>query len=91
MEEAIILKIMQNTLICMLLVGGPLLLASMLVGLIISMLQTATAIHEQTLTFVPKIIAVFITLGIFGSFILKILMDYMHELMAIFANIPKGG
>ena len=48
--------------------------------LIISIFQTVTSIQEQTLTFVPKIICVFLTLMIFGKWIITMIVEYMHEL-----------
>ena len=58
----------------------PVLLVSLAVGLIISIFQTVTSIQEQTLTFVPKIICVFLTLMIFGKWIITMIVEYMHEL-----------
>jgi flagellar biosynthetic protein FliQ len=66
-------------------VAMPPLLVSMVVGLIISIFQTATSIQEQTLTFVPKLLAIFITLLIAGYWMLKTLAEYMIELWSNFA------
>jgi flagellar biosynthetic protein FliQ len=68
-----------------LLVSGPVLLVSMVVGLVISLFQAVTQIQEFTLTFVPKIIAVFITLFLFFPWIARIMMTYTIEL---FTKIP---
>jgi len=56
----------------------------MLVGLIISIFQTTTSIQEQTLTFVPKIVAIFVTLIIFGAWMIRTLLNYTsHVFMMI--------
>ncbi len=59
-----------------LLVSAPMLLSGMIVGLIISILQAATQINEQTLSFIPKLVIVFITLLIFGPWILRIMTTF---------------
>ncbi len=68
-----------------LIVSGPVLLVSLVVGLVISLFQAVTQIQEFTLTFVPKIIAVFVTLFLFFPWISRILMTYTTEL---FTKIP---
>ncbi len=57
--------------------GGPILLASMLVGVIVSILQAATQINEQTLTFVPKLLVIAIVLALMGDMILVRLQEFM--------------
>ena len=61
-------------------VAAPILLVSLVVGLIISIFQTVTSIQEQTLTFVPKIIAVFFTLIVLGHWILNEMTQFMIRL-----------
>lgn len=68
-----------------LLVSGPVLLVSLVVGLVISLFQAITQIQEFTLTFVPKIVAVFVTLFLFFPFISRVLITYTTEL---FTKIP---
>ena len=65
-------------------VAAPLLLVSLVVGLIISIFQTVTSIQEQTLTFVPKIIAVFFTLIVLGHWILNEMTQFMIRLWSDF-------
>lgn len=55
---------------------GPILVISMLVGILISILQAATQIHEQTLTFVPKLIVIAVILVIWGDTMLTVLQDF---------------
>jgi len=67
------------------LVSGPVLLVSLVVGLLISLFQAVTQIQEFTLTFVPKVLAVFFTLFLFFPWISRILMTYTTDL---FTKIP---
>ncbi len=64
----------------------PILLISLVVGLIISILQTITSIQEQTLTFVPKFICIFLALMLLGYWMLSTLKDYMIALWGNFAQ-----
>ncbi|SFN63240.1 flagellar biosynthetic protein FliQ [Izhakiella capsodis] len=66
-------------------VAAPLLLAALFSGLVISILQAATQINEQTLSFIPKILAVICTIVIAGPWMLNLLLDYMRTL---FSNLP---
>jgi flagellar biosynthetic protein FliQ len=61
-------------------VAGPILISSILIGLIISIIQAATSINEQTMTFVPKLIVIGITLIIFGSWMLQQLVDLVYRI-----------
>lgn len=65
-------------------VSAPLLLLSLVVGLIVSIFQTVTSIQEQTLTFIPKILVIFAGMLIFGSFILDTIVAFMQELWSNF-------
>lgn len=76
MTADFIVGLAQNALLTALLVSAPMLGLSMLVGLVISILQATTQIQEQTLTFVPKIIAVLVSIVFFGSWMLKILIQF---------------
>ncbi|MCM2318452.1 flagellar biosynthetic protein FliQ [Geopseudomonas sagittaria] len=65
--------------------AGPLLLTALLVGLLISLFQAATQINEMTLSFIPKILAVFTVLVLAGPWMIKLIVDFTREL---FTNIP---
>ncbi|MBE0582437.1 MAG: flagellar biosynthesis protein FliQ [Desulfofustis sp.] len=65
-------KAVQTVLLC----SAPMLLAGMIIGLMVSIFQAATQINEQTLTFVPKIVAVFITLLIFAPWLIRIMTAF---------------
>lgn len=81
-----VLNIASDALLTIIITAAPLLLLSMVVGLIISIFQTVTSIQEQTLTFVPKIITIFIGLLIFGSFILNNIVNFMERLWSSFGE-----
>ena len=68
--------------------GVPLLVVGMLVGLIIAILQAATQVHEQTLTFAPKVIVVALTLLALGPWMLNSLIDFANEIFELMANTP---
>jgi flagellar biosynthetic protein FliQ len=69
-----------------LLLGAPLLLVALVTGLLISLFQAATQINEMTLSFIPKLLAVFATLVIAGPWMLGVALDYIRNL---FASIPQ--
>ncbi|CAM4132068.1 flagellar biosynthesis protein FliQ [Vreelandella rituensis] len=69
-----------------LLLGGPMLLAALLTGLIVSLFQAATQINEMTLTFIPKILAVFSVLVFAGPWLIGLIVDFTRQL---FINIPS--
>nr|WP_315253660.1 flagellar biosynthesis protein FliQ [uncultured Duganella sp.] len=68
-----------------LMVAAPLLLVALVIGLIVSIFQAATQINEQTLSFIPKLVGVFVALVVAGPWMLSILLDYMRE---VFTGIP---
>ncbi len=80
MTEQVIIDIFTQTLVLIIKVSAPMLLVSLVVGLIISILQTVTSIQEQTLTFVPKLLAIFLTLMLAGNWILTTLKEFIIEL-----------
>ena len=78
--EGQVLDIAREALFLIIKVSAPLLLISLIIGLIISIFQTVTSIQEQTLTFVPKIIAVFLGMMLLGGWMLENLTDFMAGL-----------
>ncbi len=80
-----LLRVTQETLRTVLLLAGPVLAASLLVGLAVSLVQAATQIQEQTLTFVPKLLAVGLTLALFGPWMLRTLVEFCRHL---FLTLP---
>jgi len=63
----------------------PILLVSLIVGLVVSIFQTVTSIQEQTLTFVPKIVCVFLSLILFGSWMMNEMVEFMNTLWSSFS------
>ena len=84
-SEGQVLDIAQEAIYLIIICGAPMLLISLVVGLIISIFQTVTSIQEQTLTFVPKIMAVFVGMMIFGSWILNNLSGFIDRLWSDFS------
>lgn len=80
-----VLDIAKSTLYLMIEVSAPLLLISLIVGLIISIFQTVTSIQEQTMTFVPKLLAVFLGLMLLGSWMMDKVTGFMSELWGNFS------
>ncbi|NLP38054.1 MAG: flagellar biosynthesis protein FliQ [Firmicutes bacterium] len=80
MSQEYVMSIAQEAVLTALMVAGPLLIISLLVGLGISIFQATTQIQEQTLTFVPKIIAIFLGLLIFGNWMLNLMIGLTTRL-----------
>lgn len=87
MTEGFAVNVIQEALLRAILIASPMLGIGLIVGLVISILQTTTSIQEQTLTFVPKIIAVLLAIGIFGSWMLRMLMDFITRLILVMPNL----
>lgn len=85
MTEGQVLDIARQALYTIILCSAPLLIISLVVGLVVSIFQTVTSIQEQTLTFVPKIICVFLGMMIFGSWILTNLTEFINTLWPDFS------
>jgi len=80
-----VVTIGQQALTVMLLLAAPMLLTSLVVGLIVSVLQAATQINEMTLSFIPKLVATMLALIVAGPWMLTFFVDYMRRL---FEAIP---
>ena len=76
--------ITQTALLCVIKTAAPVLLVSLAVGLIVSIFQTVTSIQEQTLTFVPKVLSIFLTIMILGHWMLNNMTGFMTELWSDF-------
>ncbi len=89
MTQNYIIYIGKEAVYTILLISGPLLACSLIVGLLISVFQATTQIQEQTLTFVPKIVMVLITLIIFGPWMLNILISFTTNLIHSIPNLMR--
>ncbi len=86
MDAGDIISIARETIWIIVKTAIPILLVSMIVGLVISLFQTLTSIQEQTLTFVPKLLAIMLALMIMGPWVLNEIVSYMNFLWGSFAQ-----
>jgi len=68
-----------------LMIAAPMLLVALMIGLVVSIFQAATQINEMTLSFIPKLVGIFVALVLAGPWMLTIILDYMREM---FTSIP---
>jgi flagellar biosynthetic protein FliQ len=85
MTPTTVVALGRDALMVTLMVAAPMLLAALVTGLVVSIFQAATQINEMTLTFVPKVVVMFITMIIAGPWMLTTMTDYIHRL---FDSIP---
>ena len=85
-SESAVLDIARDAIYTIIITSAPLLLVSLIIGLIVSIFQTVTSIQEQTLTFVPKIIAIFLTLILLGSWMMNTMVEYTVQLWSGFSQ-----
>ncbi|MEO8849047.1 MAG: flagellar biosynthesis protein FliQ [Casimicrobiaceae bacterium] len=86
MNSQTVLTLGEQALQLTMLLSAPLLLTALVVGLVVSVFQAATQINEMTLSFIPKLVAMFAVLIITGPWMLSMLVDYMQRL---FSSIPQ--
>ena len=86
MSSDMAVQIGREALFMVMLISAPMLGLGLLVGILVSIFQATTQIQEQTLAFIPKIIAVFVSILIFGPWILSIIIEYTRE---IFLSLPQ--
>lgn len=86
MTPEVIVNLGQQALQVMLMVSAPMLLAALLTGLLVSIFQAATSINEQTLTFIPKLIVMFVVMILAGPWMLDLMTNYVIRL---FSSIPE--
>ena len=86
MSGDLVIQIGQEALMVVLLVSAPMLGLGLTVGLMVSVFQATTSIQEQTLAFIPKIIAVFVAILIFGPWMLRIMVEFFS---GIFTGLPS--
>ncbi|MGI2328535.1 flagellar biosynthesis protein FliQ [Planococcus sp. YIM B11945] len=86
MTPDMVIKLAEQSIYTIIIVSAPMLLIALGVGLIVSIFQAMTQIQEQTLAFIPKILAVFLSIVLFGPWMLTILLDYTRDL---FEQLPR--
>ncbi|HHU51482.1 MAG TPA: flagellar biosynthesis protein FliQ [Firmicutes bacterium] len=89
MDDVMVVSIIRHALTTILLVAGPMLGSGLLVGLLVSVFQATTQIQEQTLSFIPKIIVIFLMLAICGPWILRTLLDFTSEIFLYLEQIHR--
>lgn len=85
MDDAVVIGLAQDALMTALLVSAPVLIVSLVIGVVISILQAMTQVNEVTLTFVPKILGVFAVSALMGPWMVHTMVEYTHQL---FATLP---
>jgi flagellar biosynthesis protein FliQ len=85
MTEAYVLSMGQRAIMMALILAGPILLTSLLIGSLVSLVQAATQINESTLIFIPKLIGIVLVLVLLGSWMLQQAMTFTH---ALFTSLP---
>ena len=88
MNEIAVLEVGREAILVTLKIGGPIMFAGMLVGLVIALFQALTTIQEMTLTFVPKIIVIFVAIVLFLPFMMTTMIEFTQTL---FDRISAGG
>lgn len=87
MTPGMVMEIGRTAIETVLMMAGPLLLAALAVGLVISIFQAATQINEATLSFIPKLVAVFLVLMLAGPWMLQYMLDFMRRMLESIPNI----
>ncbi len=87
MTPEMVITVGRNAIITMLLVAAPMLISGLVIGLMISLFQAITQIHEMTLTFIPKIVIVALALLIFLPWMINNLLDFTHGLFGIIPTL----
>lgn len=87
MTQGDVLAILQDSLLVALKLAAPMLVASIAIGLVIAIFQAATQIHEQTLTFVPKVLVIALILIVMGSWMMTTMDDLVQRLFQIMTRL----
>lgn len=90
MNEALVLDMVREAVTEIIIVSAPMLLVALLIGLVVSIFQTVTSIQEQTLAFVPKIVAVFVSLLLFGPWMMTRLVAMIEHMYGQFGSLIAG-
>jgi len=88
-DSTALLALADRMLWVTMLVAAPILLASLAVGLVIGVIQAATSVNEQTLTFVPKLVVTALVLVVLGASMMTLVADFLREIMAQIAQVTR--
>lgn len=89
MSEDAVVTLLVETLYLIIKISAPMLIVSLVVGLIITILQTITSIQEQTLTFVPKLLSIFLVLMLTGNWMMTNITEYFQYLCENFSSFIR--
>lgn len=89
MTQDMAVQLGREALYMVMLISAPMLGLGLIVGVLVSIFQATTQIQEQTLAFVPKIIATFVAILVFGPWILGMLVDYIREILMSFSLVIR--
>lgn len=89
MTQDMVVQIFRDALMLSIKLAGPLLLISMIVGLVISILQAATQIHEQTLSFVPKALTIAVLLLLMAPMMISSMNDFIYDIFDIITQVSQ--
>lgn len=84
MDTAIVTDVLRGALVVALKLAGPMLVLSMVVGVLVAIFQAVTQIHEQTISFILKLVVVIVVMLVGGGWMLETLQDYAKELFLLF-------
>ena len=87
MDEVAVLEVGRDALVVILKTSGPIMLVGLLIGIVIALFQALTTIQEMTLTFVPKIIAIFVAIVVFLPFMMTTVIEFAYSLFDRISNI----
>jgi flagellar biosynthetic protein FliQ len=87
MSAEAVIRVLREGILLIVLVSAPPMLVSLLVGLVVSILQATTQIQEQTLSFVPKLLAIFVTLAVMGPWMLRQTVQFANALLEAISQV----
>jgi flagellar biosynthetic protein FliQ len=87
MTQQMAVDLARDALMMTILISSPMLAVGLVVGLVISVLQTTTSIQEQTLTFVPKLFAILFSVAAFGPWMIRMMTEYVVKLITAMAHV----
>jgi len=88
MTPEYVMNLGHHAMVVALILAGPLLIVALITGLLVSLFQAATQINETTLSFIPKLLAVFLTIVIAGPYLLNVMLDYMRQTIGSIPHLP---
>lgn len=89
MNDLIVIELVKKSLEMILYLSGPLLIVAIVIGIVISLIQTITSIQDSTLAFAPRLFGMFIIFGVLCSWMLRLMVTYTYELFADFSRYIK--